>query len=157
MTQGKSQLQGKIEEKARELGFCAFGVARADAAPRTAARLRPWQASGAPGGMVWVEETEARRGSPAGLWPEVRSAISLGMSYAPSIDPLALAGAPEVGRISGDAQGADYHDVIKKALKALARWLVEETRQSRRVVAGGPRGDLARDELRAVVRPARPR
>ena len=125
MTQGKSQLQGKIEEKARELGFCAFGVARADAAPQTAERLRQWLASGAHGDMIWMEETEARRASPAGLWPEVRSVISLGMSYAPSTDPLALAAARDVGRISVYAQGADYHDVVKKALKALARWLVE--------------------------------
>jgi epoxyqueuosine reductase len=76
--------------------------------------------------MIWMEETAARRGSPAGLWPEVRSVISLGMSYAPAADPLALAGEGDVGRISVYAQGADYHDVIKKALKHLARWLVEE-------------------------------
>jgi epoxyqueuosine reductase len=48
------------------------------------------------------------------------------MSYAPSGDPLALAESPEMGRISVYAQGADYHDVVKKALKALARWLVAE-------------------------------
>jgi epoxyqueuosine reductase len=48
------------------------------------------------------------------------------MSYAPAVDPLALAGEKQVGRISVYAQGADYHDVVKKALKALARWLVEE-------------------------------
>ena len=76
--------------------------------------------------MIWMEETADRRASPAGLWPEVRSVISLGMSYAPAGDPLALAERPEVGRISVYAQGADYHDVVKKALKALARWLVEE-------------------------------
>src|SRR5688500_873912 len=76
--------------------------------------------------MIWMEETAVRRGSPASLWPEVRSVISLGMSYAPAGDPLALADIPERGRISVYAQGADYHDVVKKALKALARWLVEE-------------------------------
>jgi hypothetical protein len=48
------------------------------------------------------------------------------MSYAPAADPLALAGERDAGRISVYAQGADYHDVIKKALKHLARWLVEE-------------------------------
>jgi epoxyqueuosine reductase len=52
--------------------------------------------------------------------------IALGMSYAPASDPLALAERPELGRISVYAQGADYHDLIKKALKALARWLVAE-------------------------------
>ncbi|HEV2867131.1 MAG TPA: tRNA epoxyqueuosine(34) reductase QueG [Allosphingosinicella sp.] len=115
-----------LEEKAAELGFAAVGVARADAAPQTAARLEAWLASGAHGDMMWMEETAARRGSPAVLWPEVKTIISLGMSYAPAADPLALAERPERGRISVYAQGADYHDVIKKALKALARWLVAE-------------------------------
>jgi epoxyqueuosine reductase len=108
------------------LGFSAFGVAPANATPRTAARLRAWLDDGAHGDMIWMEETAERRGSPAGLWPEVRSVISLGMSYAPAVDPLALAGEGEVGRISVYAQGQDYHDVVKKALKALARWLVAE-------------------------------
>jgi epoxyqueuosine reductase len=35
-----------------------------------------------------------------------------------------LAETADVGRISVYAQGADYHDVVKKALKALARWLI---------------------------------
>jgi epoxyqueuosine reductase len=124
--QGKPKLRERLEEKAKELGFSAIGVARADAAPKTAQRLAEWLASGAHGDMIWMEETAARRSSPVGLWPEVRSVVSLGMSYAPTSDPLALAGEGDVGRISVYAQGADYHDVVKKALKALARWLVEE-------------------------------
>jgi epoxyqueuosine reductase len=125
MSQGKPKLRESIEEKARELGFSAFGIARADAAPESGQRLRQWLDSGAHGDMIWMEETAERRASPTGLWPEVRSVISLGMSYAPASDPLGLADQPEIGRISVYAQGADYHDVIKKALKALARWLVE--------------------------------
>ena len=76
--------------------------------------------------MIWMESRAAERGSPAGLWPQVRSVVALGMSYAPAADPLALAGEGEVGRISVYAQGGDYHDVIKRALKSLARWLVAE-------------------------------
>ncbi len=124
---GKSRLKSALADKAAELGFAACGVARADAAPETAGRLKAWLDSGAHGDMIWMEETAARRGSPAGLWPEVRSVFSLGMSYAPAADPLALEGSPELGRISVYAQGADYHDVVKKALKALARWLIEAT------------------------------
>jgi len=123
---GKTKLRAALEAKAAELGFCAVGIAPADAAPRTAERLRAWLAAGAHGDMIWMEETETRRGSPAGLWPAVRSVIALGMSYAPGGDPLALAGATDRGRISVYAQGADYHDVVKKGLKALARWLVAE-------------------------------
>jgi epoxyqueuosine reductase len=75
--------------------------------------------------MIWMADTAERRAAPAALWPEVRSVIALGISYAPVGDPLALADAPERGRISVYARGADYHDLVKKALKALARWLVE--------------------------------
>ena len=123
---GKSQIKTALSDKAAELGFAACGVARADAAPETARRLREWLDSGAHGEMLWMEETAARRGSPASLWPDVRSVISLGMSYAPAADPMALAESRDRGRISVYAQGADYHDVVKKALKALARWLIAE-------------------------------
>jgi epoxyqueuosine reductase len=119
-------LRAELDAKARELGFAAVGVARADAAPKAAERLEAWLAAGAHGDMIWMAETAARRGSPAGLWPDVKSVISLGMSYAPAGDPMALADCPDRGRISVYAQGADYHDVVKKALKALARWLVAE-------------------------------
>ena len=121
---GKPKLRADLEQKAAELGFCAVGIASADATPRTAERLQGWIDAGAHGDMIWMAETAARRGSPRALWPGVKSVIALGMSYAPAADPLALAGRPELGRISVYAQGADYHDVVKKAMKALARWLV---------------------------------
>jgi epoxyqueuosine reductase len=126
MSEGKPNLRQALENEARALGFAAVGVARADAAPRSGERLRQWLVSGAHGDMIWMEEKADRRASPAGLWPEVRSVIALGMSYAPAADPLALADRPELGRISVYAQGADYHDVVKKGLKALARWLIDQ-------------------------------
>ncbi|WP_368735684.1 QueG-associated DUF1730 domain-containing protein, partial [Klebsiella oxytoca] len=75
-------------------------IARADAAPRTAERLRQWLEEGRHGSMIWMEERAHHRERPAGLWPEVRTVISLGMSYAPRTDPLALAGESGIGRIS---------------------------------------------------------
>ncbi|WP_155006254.1 tRNA epoxyqueuosine(34) reductase QueG [Sphingomonas hengshuiensis] len=112
--------------KAAEIGFAACGVARADAAPAAGRRLREWLADGAHGSMLWMEARAHHRESPAALWPEVRSVIALGMSYAPATDPLALADAGEHARISVYAQGGDYHDVIKRRLKELARWIVVE-------------------------------
>ena len=121
-----SSIEAAIRREAEALGFVACGIARADAAPETAARLQQWLAEGAHGDMIWMEERAHQRGSPRALWPEVRSVIMLGMSYAPAEDPLRLAGEGGIGRISAYAQGHDYHDVVKKALKALARWLVAE-------------------------------
>lgn len=122
----RKALESLIREKAAELGFAACGFASADAAPLAGERLRQWLAEGRHGDMIWMEERAHHRESPAGLWPEVRSVIALGMSYAPALDPLALAGEGDRGRISVYAQGADYHDVVKKALKALGRWLAQE-------------------------------
>ncbi|MGL4314554.1 MAG: tRNA epoxyqueuosine(34) reductase QueG, partial [Sphingomonas sp.] len=118
-------LAQRLKAQAARLGFVACGIAPADAAPKSAERLRQWLAEGRHGDMIWMEERAAQRASPRGLWPEVQSVIALGMSYAPGHDPLALAEARDRGVISVYAQGADYHDVVKKALKALARWLVE--------------------------------
>ncbi|WP_033922714.1 tRNA epoxyqueuosine(34) reductase QueG [Sphingomonas sp. 37zxx] len=118
--------QDRIRAKAAELGFVACGIASADVAPRTGERLRQWLHDGMHGDMIWMEARAHQRESPTGLWPQVRSVIALGMSYAPAADPLALADARDVGRISVYAQGADYHDVVKRALKALGRWLATE-------------------------------
>ena len=120
-----TELREAVRAEALALGFAACGFARADAAPESAARLDDWLESGAHGSMGWMEARKHHRGRPQGLWPESRSLIMLGMSYAPREDPLRLAGEAGIGRISVYAQGADYHDVVKKALKALARWMVE--------------------------------
>ncbi|VVT08427.1 Epoxyqueuosine reductase [Sphingomonas sp. EC-HK361] len=122
----KDKLEERLKAQAVELGFAACGIAHADAAPLAAARLREWLADGRHGDMIWMESRAHHRQAPAALWPAVKSVIALGMSYAPREDPLRLAGEGGVGRISVYAQGADYHDVVKRQLKALARWLVAE-------------------------------
>mgnify|MGYP001584483050 CR=1 FL=1 len=119
-------LEQRLKDEAARLGFAACRIAPADAAPQAAARLRAWLDAGHHGDMLWMEERAAQRGSPKELWPQVRSVVMLGMSYAPGRDPLALEGVGDRGRISVYAQGKDYHDVVKKGLKSLARWLVEQ-------------------------------
>lgn len=121
-----TSLRLRIFDKARELGFSAWGIARADAAPEAGERLHEWIAAGHHGEMGWMEARAEQRASPQGLWPEAKSVIALAMSYAPASDPLALAGAKDRGRISVYAQGTDYHKTVKKALKAMGRWLAEE-------------------------------
>ena len=122
----QDKLEHRLKAKAAELGFAACGIAHAGAAPLAGERLHQWLADGRHGDMIWMEERKHHRESPAGLWPEVRSVIALGMSYAPKDDPLRLADEGRVGRISVYAQGPDYHDVVKRQLKALGRWLAQE-------------------------------
>ena len=121
-------LKTRLVAHARELGFASIGFTRAEDDPVRAARLHEWLATGAHGQMEWMETRSHQRQGPQSLWPAAQSVIALGMSYAPGHDPLALEGNEERARISVYAQGRDYHDVIKKALKALARWLVDEAK-----------------------------
>jgi len=104
----------------------ACGFSRADAADVAGLEIERWVEAGHHGTMGWMETRMHHRVSPLALWPEARSAIALGMSYAPASNPLALAAHRELGRISTYAQGGDYHKTVKKALKALARFIVEQ-------------------------------
>ena len=119
-------LEEAIRVKAAELGFAACGFTRADAADAAGLDLGRWLKAGHHGSMGWMDERAHHRVSPLALWPDAKSAIALGMSYAPASDPLALAERPDLARISVYAQGGDYHKTVKKALKALARFIVEE-------------------------------
>ncbi|MFM5895505.1 MAG: tRNA epoxyqueuosine(34) reductase QueG [Novosphingobium sp.] len=119
-------LKHDLQAEAARLGFAACGIASAREDPLAAARLEQWLGEGSHGTMEWMETRAAHRRSPQGLWAQAQSVIALGMSYAPGHDPLAFAAEADRARISVYAQGKDYHDVVKKALKALARWLVAE-------------------------------
>ncbi|HKC04000.1 MAG TPA: tRNA epoxyqueuosine(34) reductase QueG [Sphingomicrobium sp.] len=119
-------LEEAIRAEAERLGFSACGFARADAADAAGVDLERWLEASHHGTMGWMAERAHQRVSPLALWPEARTAIALGMSYAPASDPLALGERPELGRISVYAQGGDYHKTVKKALKALARFIVTQ-------------------------------
>jgi epoxyqueuosine reductase len=119
-------LVNALRAKANDEGFAACAIAPARLAPAAGARLRQWVADGCHGDMLWMEGRLDQRADPQTLWPEVKSVIMLGMSYAPAHDPMALAAHPDRARISVYAQGRDYHDVVKGALKRLASWLVHQ-------------------------------
>ena len=101
-------------------------MARPDAIPLAAERLRTFLAESAHGDMDWMAAKADRRGDPRTMWPDVRSVILLGVNYGPRGDPLAILKARTRGAISVYAQGDDYHEVIKPRLKKLGRWLIEQ-------------------------------
>lgn len=116
-------LREELIAEARALGFAVIGFAPVTEDAVRAQRLETWLGEGYHGGMEWMEARKDVRRSPQAMWPEARSVIALGMSYAPATDPFALEGDAEHARISVYAQGKDYHDTVKKKLKALARWM----------------------------------
>ena len=124
MPDDKLRLAEALEKKAREEGFSAVGIAPASLAPDTRQRLQRWLGEGRQGDMIWMANRADERSDPQTLWPDVETVIMLGMSYAPATDPFALEDVADHGRISVYAQGKDYHDVVKGALKRTAGWLV---------------------------------
>jgi epoxyqueuosine reductase len=116
-----------LDAEARRLGFVAFGIAPADATPEAGSRLRAWLADGCQADMLWMEARADQRASPAGLWPEVRSVLALGLPYTPPVATDRNLAHPDLATISVYALGRDYHDVVKSRLKTLARWLVDRT------------------------------
>jgi epoxyqueuosine reductase len=113
-----------IRERAFALGFDAIGFCRAELGPQARDRLRDFLAAGQHGDMGWLAERTAARGDPKQLWPEARSVIALGLSYAPEDDPLASLALRDRGTISVYARNRDYHDVVKGMLKHLAQFVV---------------------------------
>jgi epoxyqueuosine reductase len=115
----------RIADKARGLGFAAVGIARAEGAGERQS-LERFLAEGRAGDMAWMRDRRDVRGKPEAIWTDARSVVVVGFSYAPSGEPLAALADPETAAIALYARRCDYHDVIKKRLDALARWMVEE-------------------------------
>ncbi|MCT8158709.1 tRNA epoxyqueuosine(34) reductase QueG [Pseudoruegeria sp. SHC-113] len=119
-------LKSELQAQARAEGFAACRVTRPDAVPEIAARLSAFVADGRHGQMGWMAERMHWRGDPAALWPEARSVVMLAEPYTPEDDPLALLEERDRAAISVYARNRDYHDIVKKRLKRVGRWLLEQ-------------------------------
>jgi len=116
----------KLRKEAMALGFSSFGICKPDAVPETAERLQAFLKAGHHGSMNWMEERSNWRGSPTNLWPDAKSVIMLSETYSPDHDPMEMLAEKDRGNISVYARNKDYHDLVKKKLKRLGRWLIDE-------------------------------
>ncbi|MBL4928169.1 tRNA epoxyqueuosine(34) reductase QueG [Fuscibacter oryzae] len=121
-----SGLRARLFAQAQAEGFAAMGICAPDAIPLAPERLRTFLEAGAHGQMGWMAEREGWRGNPAALWPEAQSVIMLAEVYTPETDPTAGLSLTDRGVISCYAQGKDYHDLVKRRLKRLGRWLLDQ-------------------------------
>lgn len=126
MATAAKQIAEEIKERAAAQGFSAVGIVRASADTGAAVRLGEFLAQGRHGGMAWMETRAQERGAPDALWPDAKSVIMLGLNYGPDDDPLANLHLKERALISVYARNRDYHDVVKKKLKALGRAIAED-------------------------------
>ena len=119
-------LRAALIAEAKAAGFVAVGFCRPDAIPHAAEALEAFVEGGYHGEMAWMAERMAWRGNPAALWPEARSVIMLAESYTPPQDPRLVLAQSDRAAVSVYAQGKDYHDLVKKRLKRVGRWLIDK-------------------------------
>ena len=118
------ELAEELKQTALAEGFDAVGICRPGDIPQAADRLNSFLSSGWHGEMSWMERRKAWRGNPSRLWPEARSVIMLAESYTPDENPLDGLERRNAGMISVYARNRDYHQVMKKRLKRLGRWML---------------------------------
>ncbi len=120
-------VKSRLVAKALDEGFAMARVTRPDAVPDVPNRLADFLSEGRHGQMSWLEDRADWRGNPHHLWPDAKSILMLAEPYTPDHDPLDDLSAVENGVISVYARHKDYHDILKKRLKRVARWLVADT------------------------------
>ncbi|MDX8405463.1 MAG: tRNA epoxyqueuosine(34) reductase QueG [Mariprofundus sp.] len=112
-----------LAERALAHGFSLCRVTRPTLANVHANALQRWVSADMQGDMGWMSEEVRlqRRLQPETMLDQVRSVVTLAMRYTPPAYVLDQANASEDnGVISAYAHGEDYHDIMKKRLKALA-------------------------------------
>jgi epoxyqueuosine reductase len=122
-----ADLKTIIIDKARALGFDVARVAPGALAERYRLAFDAFLADERQGDMDWLARTPERRTDPKTLWPEVKSILMLAANYGPAIDPMARLDRRDRATISVYAQNRDYHDILKKRLKELGRFIARET------------------------------
>ena len=123
------RLTAAIRGHARSLGFDLFGVTPAEPLPGSDFYAR-WVALGYAGEMEYLRRNREKRGDPRLLVPGAVSVICVGMNYYPGPQEETAAGCPDSpglrGRIAAYARGDDYHELVKKRLAELWRFIEEE-------------------------------
>lgn len=117
------QLKALIHLKASMYGFKLCRVTRPHISTQHEDALQDWVDTGMQGDMGWMAEDVRlqRRKSPESMLEGVRSIITVAMPYtAPAYSLDEACAATDSGVITAYAHGYDYHDVMKKRLKAMA-------------------------------------
>ena len=112
-----------LKEATRRHGFLSSGIAKAGFLEEDAPRLESWLNKGYHGQMTYMERNFDLRLDPTKLVPGAKSVVSLLFNYYPS---ETVAFKQDEFKISKYAYGKDYHEVIKKKLRALFYDLQQE-------------------------------
>ncbi|MEN7550329.1 tRNA epoxyqueuosine(34) reductase QueG [Rapidithrix thailandica] len=111
----------QIKQKALELGFEFFGVAKAEFLEEEAPRLENWLNQQMHGQMAYMANHFDKRLDPTLLVPGAKSVVTLMMNYFPQ----RVMDVSDNYKIAKYAYGKDYHFVIKDRLKSLMQFIQE--------------------------------
>jgi epoxyqueuosine reductase len=123
----RQTVTAELKVQAQRLGFALAGACPA-AVPVGFARFQQWLAAGYAGEMQYLPDRAEAYRHPDSILEGARSLLMLAMPYrtAEPAEP-----GPGEGRVSRYAWGADYHDVIRDRLAALADWLRAQSPEAR--------------------------
>jgi len=116
------QLTQNIKNYARELGFTAVGMAKAQYLEEDAPNLEEWLKRNYHGEMHYMENYFDIRLDPRKLVDGAKSVISLSYNYYTA--QTQNSSAPKLSKY---AYGEDYHVVIKDKLKQLLQYIQQQT------------------------------
>ena len=111
-----------IKQKAKDLGFLACGISRADFLAEEKVRLEEWLVERRHGEMSYMERNFSKRLDPRLLVDHAKSVISVLLNYFPKKTQEDL----DIPVLSKYAYGRDYHFVLKDKLHALLNFIREE-------------------------------
>lgn len=128
-----------IKAEARNLGFFACGIAKAEPVEaEEAARFAAWLGRKGHAGMDYMAANTDKRLNPQLLMPGVKSIVCVALSYAPSSRIPA-----DEPQLAAYALGQDYHYIMKDKLRKLASTLglTERTDNNATLAATLPKAD----------------
>ncbi|MEQ8822472.1 MAG: tRNA epoxyqueuosine(34) reductase QueG [Sumerlaeia bacterium] len=117
-----AKITRQLLAKSAELGFDKAVVAEPHHAHEEQEKLELWLAEGRHGDMAWLAREPRRRCDPAQALPGCASLIIVCKKYL-TTDHNGTTKPSTCGRVSRYARATDYHRVLDKPLKKLARWL----------------------------------
>jgi epoxyqueuosine reductase len=116
-------IRAELRAQALREGFDVVRFATAQGSTQGARDLEIFLAEGRHGTMDWLSRNADRRTDPKVQWPEAKSIIVVGMNYGPKRDPRERLSSRDRAAISCYAQGDDYHEVMKAALRRLGQYV----------------------------------
>ncbi|OGR82687.1 MAG: tRNA epoxyqueuosine(34) reductase QueG [Elusimicrobia bacterium RIFCSPHIGHO2_02_FULL_57_9] len=113
------ELAAELKKQALQAGAALAGIAPAQPLPQASA-YEKWIAAGMQGGMDYMARNAQSRKDIAHWYPEAKSVLICGFSYASTRQASVKSG---YGRLARYSVFPDYHPELKKRMKSILDWL----------------------------------